>query len=159
RCSPRQDLRFPAWIAGLCLAASPVAAQHGLLQLPCCGPGFAQQRFETTNLLPQNSAHSIVQTADGHVWLGTLGGLCRYDGARMEVFGPSTTPELRSSRVQALQETRDGALWIAFEQGGLACCEQGRFRDVAFPAGPRIDCFGEDRDGRLLAGTSAGLWR
>jgi signal transduction histidine kinase/ligand-binding sensor domain-containing protein/CheY-like chemotaxis protein len=159
RCSLRQDPGLPAFIAGLCLAASPLAAQGGLLQLPHSEPGFAQQRFETTNVLPQNSAHAIVQTADGHVWLGTLGGLCRYDGARMEVFGPSTTPELRSSRAQALHETRDGALWIAFTGGGLACYERGRFRDVAFPAGPAVDCLGEDGDGRLLAGTAAGLWR
>jgi two-component system cell cycle sensor histidine kinase/response regulator CckA len=159
RCSLRQHSGLPAWLAGLCLAASPLAAQHGLLQLPRSEPVFAQQRFETTNMLPQNSGQAIVQTADGHVWIGTLGGLCRYDGERMEVFGPSTTPGLHSSRVHALHETRDGALWIAFQGGGLACYERSRFRDVAFPGGSHITCLGEDRDGRLLAGTTGGLWR
>jgi len=49
----------------------------------------AQYRFDhltADNGLPQNSVYSIVQSADGYIWMTTLDGLVRYDGVRFTVF-------------------------------------------------------------------------
>ena len=57
----------------------------------------AQYRFDswtTDNGLPENSVNSIVQTADGYLWLATFGGLVRYDGMNFKVFTPGNTSGL-----------------------------------------------------------------
>jgi len=36
----------------------------------------------------------LIQTLDGYIWLGTNGGLVRFDGLRFTVFDSGNTPEL-----------------------------------------------------------------
>ena len=62
--------------------------------------------------LAQDFVQAIAQTADGYLWVGTLGGLVRFDGVRFTVFDSSTTPGLNDVRITALAPARDGALWI-----------------------------------------------
>src|ERR1044072_5944079 len=62
--------------------------------------------------LTQNTVLSLAQTRDGYLWVGTPGGLARFDGVRFTLFDRSNTPELESESIQALAEDADGALWI-----------------------------------------------
>lgn len=66
------------------------------------------------------------------MWLGTQGGLVRFDGVRFEVFSPSTHPALRSSRIRTLFEDRNKTLWIGSEDG-LVTYKHGVFSPVAQP--------------------------
>jgi signal transduction histidine kinase/ligand-binding sensor domain-containing protein len=84
--------------------------------------------LNTENGLPQNDVTQVIQTRDGYLWLGTNGGLARFDGVRFTVFDSGNTPELRSNRILALAEDRDGTLWIGTQNGGLTSYSQGRFR-------------------------------
>ena len=46
---------------------------------------LAQYRFDQWTAdtgLPQNSVYAIKQTRDGYLWLATVDGLARFDGAR-----------------------------------------------------------------------------
>ena len=36
--------------------------------------------FNETNGLPTGEANTVLQTSDGFVWIGSYGGLIRYDG-------------------------------------------------------------------------------
>src|ERR1700751_2263272 len=55
---------------------------------------------------------SIVQTADGYIWLGTTDGLFRFDGVRFFQWH-TKSPERRGlGVVNALCGTRDGSLWV-----------------------------------------------
>lgn len=47
-------------------------------------PQFRFDSWTTDNGLPQISVNSILQTADGFLWVATFGGLARYDGLRFE---------------------------------------------------------------------------
>src|SRR5882757_5764582 len=67
--------------------------------------------WTTENGLPQNDVTNLIQTRDGYLWLGTNGGLVRFDGIRFTVFDTGNTPELRSSRILSLCEDRDGMVW------------------------------------------------
>jgi ligand-binding sensor domain-containing protein len=60
--------------------------------------GFAAEARATTNAylvrhwqtpggLPENLVASVVQTRDGYLWVGTYGGLTRFDGSRFVTFG------------------------------------------------------------------------
>lgn len=69
--------------------------------------------------LPQSSVIAIRQTHDGYLWLGTLGGLVRFDGARFTVFDKANTPGLADNRVVNLFEDKSGRLWIGTHAGDV----------------------------------------
>ncbi|HEX9005637.1 MAG TPA: two-component regulator propeller domain-containing protein, partial [Blastocatellia bacterium] len=99
--------------------------------LPICSLNVrAQYRFDvwtTDNGLPQNSVYSILQTRDGYLWLATLDGLVRYNGAQFTVFNHANTRELTSQRLKTLSEDSQGNLWISSEEGPLMRHRDGSF--------------------------------
>src|SRR5687768_12622666 len=62
---------------------------------------YVWDAWETERGLPQSSVMAILQTRDGYLWLGTHGGLVRFDGVGFVLF-------LKDQHVQALLEGRDG---------------------------------------------------
>ena len=88
---------------------------------------FLITRWTTENGLPQNSVAAIVQTPDGYLWLGTFGGLVRFDGVKFTVFSSVNTPALRSTRINTLHMGRSGTLWIGTDDGEVMTYRQGAF--------------------------------
>ena len=100
--------------------------------------------------LPQNAVTAIVQTHDGFLWIGTYGGLVRFDGVQFTVFDGGNTPELQNSRVTALAEDPSGTLWIGHETGDVTAYRSGQFRSVkptTMRDRERIIAIATDRDG------------
>src|SRR5919199_4331400 len=104
---------------------------------------LSRRAWQTETGLPQNTVHSVAQTADGYVWVATEEGLARFDGAGFRVFDKQNTPELRSNDVRALLATRGGELWACTgagvaRQAGGACTvyttEQGLAGDDVLSA-------------------------
>jgi signal transduction histidine kinase/ligand-binding sensor domain-containing protein len=95
---------------------------------------------------------SIAQTGDGYLWVGTDGGLLRYDGVRFELWVPPGAME-SPSRVVALLGASDGSLWIG-TNSGLAQWNRGRYT-VHATAG-RFGSLLEDRSGTVWAGRTRG---
>jgi signal transduction histidine kinase/ligand-binding sensor domain-containing protein len=77
--------------------------------------------------LPQNSVYGIVQTGDGYLWLATVDGLARFDGARFTVFNKSNSTGIVNNRFVSLFEAANGDLWAGTEESGA-----GRFRGRQF---------------------------
>jgi ligand-binding sensor domain-containing protein/signal transduction histidine kinase len=114
--------------------------------------------WQTADGLPGNSVTAIQQTGDGYLWVGTLNGLARFDGARFKVFGEGSA--LPNSRVLCLLAARDGTLWIGTDGGGLARFRDGTFHTVTRQdglAGDTVMALAEDEAGWIWAGTDAGL--
>ena len=44
--------------------------------------------WQTEQGLPQNSVTALLQDHDGYLWIGTFGGLTRFDGETLQGFGP-----------------------------------------------------------------------
>ncbi|MEM8930388.1 MAG: two-component regulator propeller domain-containing protein [Acidobacteriota bacterium] len=74
--------------------------------------------------LANTSVRTLVQDHDGYLWIGTAGGLFRFDGHRFAHFDRRTTPGFGSSRVNAMAITDEGDLWVGLHQGGAH-----RYRD------------------------------
>jgi signal transduction histidine kinase/ligand-binding sensor domain-containing protein len=116
---------------------------------------FLQTNWSTENGLPGNDVTSIVQTQDRYLWVGTFGGLARFDGVRFRIFNSGNTPGLISNRITTLYEDRAGALWIGAENGEICRYFQGEFKNIAIPfSNSEIQTIFQDRAGKLWIGTA-----
>src|SRR6201996_5787065 len=87
---------------------------------------FGHQAWRTDSGLPQNTVHAILQTRDGYLWLGTDGGLVRFDGVDFVTFDAENTPQFKSDAIYDLLQDGSGALWISTAAGLL------RYRNGGF---------------------------
>lgn len=94
------------------------------------------QLWQTEDGLPQNAVSAILQTSDGYIWIGTYGGLARFDGVQFTAFDDNNIPEMRNGRVTALCEGAGNVLWIGHETGALTRYHQGRFQAQEYPGAP-----------------------
>ncbi|HZV34546.1 MAG TPA: two-component regulator propeller domain-containing protein, partial [Verrucomicrobiae bacterium] len=123
---------------------------------------YSSRAWQTDEGLPQNTVQTIAQTRDGYLWVGTPGGLARFDGLHFTVFDPQNTPALQNPSITALCETKDGTLWIGTAGNGLASYKDGHFTHQNAGDGPRensIKCFLEASDSTLWVGALGGLFQ
>ncbi|MCU1267838.1 MAG: putative two-component system sensor kinase [Acidobacteria bacterium] len=120
---------------------------------------FKHEVWLTEDGLPQNTVHSIAQTPDGYVWIGTEEGLARFDGIRFTVFDKQNTPQLKSNYIRTLLADRTGALWIGTAEG-LVRMLNGNFTEFTTNDGlpsDSIQAVYEDRENNLWVATASGL--
>ncbi|MGQ9632929.1 MAG: sensor histidine kinase [Bryobacteraceae bacterium] len=123
---------------------------------------FSRRVWHLQDGLPQARVQSLAQTPDGYLWVGTSGGLARFDGVRFTVFNRSNTPALRDDSILALCTGKDGSLWIGTEGGGLVQMKGGAFRSFGPEEGLTnrfVRALHEDRNGVLWVGTDRGFFR
>jgi hypothetical protein len=89
---------------------------------------YLVSHWTTENGLPQNSVTALAQTPDGYLWVGTFGGLARFDGMNFTIFNSGNTPALHSNRISSLHLGRSGKFWIGTEDGAVVTYQQGEFR-------------------------------
>ncbi|MFN3445034.1 MAG: two-component regulator propeller domain-containing protein [Bacteroidia bacterium] len=108
--------------------------------------------------LPNNSINKIIQSADGYIWVGTNGGLSRFDGTKFTNFDIELTQITGSHRILGLFEDSKKRLWIGTNGGGLSYFEHGVFHafDLGNEAANHGDVkqFYEDEKGNLYIGTT-----
>jgi signal transduction histidine kinase/ligand-binding sensor domain-containing protein len=104
---------------------------------------------------------SIVETADGTVWVGTVSGLQRMARAARDSGRFEKVPEIAST-VRSLLEDRGGNLWIGTIGDGLIRHADGRFTRVSAldnpPSSTVLGLF-IDNEGNIWAGMQTGLLR
>ena len=132
----------------------------GLWVGACCSglsgasPRFMVDRFDPEKGLPQSCVVTMTQTRDGYLWVGTLGGLARFDGVGFTVYNPDNTPGLKSWHVVKLFEDGQTNLWVGTENAGIVLVTQkGKVIDLPVPPG--------SAPGRLLAAcedASGAVW-
>lgn len=116
--------------------------------------------------LPHITATAIVRASDGTMWIGTRGGLTRYDGQRVRSFKAQSgnTYSLPDNYVRSLLALPDGGLLIGTNVGGLARYEpaSGRFIRLKAsngPVGSRIFGFTPDGSGGAYIASDGGVHR
>ena len=125
-------LRLRLWLGWLALLMGLGEGLHAQPQ-QVGGPDAAYdleddylvRTWTTSEGLPANYVSNVYQTSDGYLWLGTGGGLVRFDGARFRVF---TADELGWSVpfTEALYEDTTGTLWALSANDELAWIKEGR---------------------------------
>ena len=91
-------------------------------------PRLQPPRLAQRGRLPEDFAQSLAQTQDGYLWIGTSGGLARFDGVSFAVFNRENMLRFLDDSVYSLLVTKDGTLWAGTEGGGLVRYKDGRFR-------------------------------
>jgi ligand-binding sensor domain-containing protein/signal transduction histidine kinase len=124
--------------------------------------GYTRRVWQTQDGLPENTVQAFAQTPDNYLWIGTSGGLVRFDGAGFVVYDRDNTPAIRENSIFCLATGRDGSLWAGTDGAGLLRYSGGVFRSYRAAEGLANDFVRavlESRDGTLWAGTDDGLFR
>ena len=122
---------------------------------------YSARVWGTEDGLPQNRVQAISQTPDGYLWIGTSGGLVRFDGVRFTNFDRSNTPALLDDSILALYPARDGGMWVGTEGGGVVRMSGRSFSTFGPDQGLTngfVRTLREDRAGRLWIGTDRGFF-
>ncbi len=135
------------------LALHPVGAARA--QAYTESPGFTIRSWGTQHGLPQASVNTICQTPDGYIWLGTNGGLVRFDGVAFETFDFTNSP-IPSIRITSLILDHAEGMWVATEEGYIVHFDGGFQTICQLPATPYQLVAQENGD--LLALTRIGLY-
>jgi len=127
------------------------------LAMALSAPARAQLPFEVIGLadgLPQSQLPTMAQDRDGFLWIGTLGGLARFDGNAIETF--TTKDGLPSNYIEELLLDREGTLWIG-TVAGVARWRNRRLERFAAAGSARCRAVAEDAEGRIWLGTEDGV--
>lgn len=142
------------------------SALAALIAVSCCIPAFASADdvgyvrtvFNKENGLPTDEANSVIQTSDGYLWVGSYGGLLRYDGTNFRNFsaeGAIATPSIR-----VLFQDTNGRLWIGSSDAGVFVYENGTFKAVECTEKTgflSIRDFAEDNNGKIYVASTSGV--
>ena len=77
--------------------------------------------FDISNGLSQNQANAIYQAQDGYIYVGSQGGLDRFDGYDFKYFShnPTDTTSIPYGWVNAIAEDSRNRLWIGTNQKNI----------------------------------------
>jgi len=133
------------WLLLLFVSATPIASQV----LP----------FEILGLkdgVPQSQVSALAQDQEGYLWVGTWGGLARFNGNEFRCF--YMEDGLHSVRIQELLAASDGALWVA-TVGGVSRWKDHQLKKLTAPAVSMVRCraLAEDARGHIWIGTDNGV--
>jgi signal transduction histidine kinase/ligand-binding sensor domain-containing protein len=91
---------------------------------------------------------TVTQTKDGYIWVGSEGGLYKFDGVNFARWSAPSGENLPTQRILALRAARDGSLWIGTE-AGLARIVNNRLIIDHRNDGALVTGIFEDRDGNI----------
>ena len=108
--------------------------------------------WTSENGLPQNSIRAMTETHDGFLWIGTRGGLTRFDGLTFTNWKVGQANSIPSDSITGLAEDADGSLWISGDSG-LTRYQAGRFHTFGVAEGlPAASVW------RITSDPKGGVW-
>lgn len=147
------DLKWPAFLFFIMSAT----LQAFNPELPASR--YLHRAWTTSNGLPQSTVYAILQTRDHFLWIGTDGGLARFDGVKFTLFNRKNTIGFNANSVTTLCEDMQGGVWIGTYGGGVLHYKQGKFINFDKRQGLsslKIWSLLADARGRLWIGTVGG---
>jgi signal transduction histidine kinase/ligand-binding sensor domain-containing protein len=160
----RENARFRRTVIGVFILQMWFVWQA--LALDPQGSSYLRTDFTVEEGLPDNEVNAIAQTRNGFLWVGTDGGLARFDGKHFTQIRlrPGISNE---GPINILLAAADGALWVGIDSGlaripsaAVDYFDRSLVTMYHPGVGPseRISCL-LIRKGILWVGTSRGLYR
>ncbi len=125
------------------------------------------QEVANINMIPT----CMIQDRDGFIWIGTRGGLVKFDGHSLKIIrsGPNS---LSGNHIVSMLEDSDGIIWLGINGGGVNNFDKTTGKIIAYPYytteinGTRgspyqylVQSMAEDNQGRIWIASSRGLSR
>jgi len=106
--------------------------------------------------IPQSQVSALAQDHEGYLWVGTWGGLARFNGSDFKSF--FLEDGLPNTRIQELLAASDGTLWVATETG-VSRWQNHRLETIKDPVVRTVRCraLAEDAGKRIWIGTDNGV--
>ncbi len=96
-------------------------AQHlpAALQKPVEDPQACFTNLDTHNGLSSNTITCLLQDGNNYIWIGTTGGLNKYDGRKFKIYGknPFDTSGLKSGYITCSVKGLHGSVYIGTDKG------------------------------------------
>ncbi|MCB0401285.1 MAG: histidine kinase [Flavobacteriales bacterium] len=122
--------------------------------------GAAQQynfiNYSIENGLAQSQVRAICQDNKGYLWIGTLGGLSKFDGVHFENF--SINDGLLNNQINSIFNDSGGNLWFG-TNGGVSYYDGHQFVNLQFKtelAENSVMAIAEDQAGNIWFATDGG---
>ena len=112
---------------------------------------YMREQWSTEDNFPGGPIHTIAQTADGYLWMGTEKGLVRFDGFNFRLV--SAFSEFSNDPVSGLITDAAGRLCVIFWGAGVLCYREGKLVNLASILGRttlQITSSWQEEDGALL---------
>jgi ligand-binding sensor domain-containing protein len=174
-----QPLFSSATVGRLTAAGYLIAALFGLLSFGISTkPAIAAARWDELAAvvfknygrqdgLPPLVPTALAQDGAGFLWIGTQGGIVRWDGYHFREYdaSPAQTDGLPGTWIRALHADAAGRLWVGTDVNGLAFYDSDHDHFVPVALDPaqggatRIAAIGDDGAGGLWIGTDNGLYQ
>ncbi len=122
---------------------------------------YTRTVWRVSDGLPEDTVQALAESKDGLLWIGTTGGLARFDGAHIQLYGPGMAQALSVNSIFCLTPGKDGSLWAGTEGGGLLRLRGNGLRVYSAIDGLTeafVRTVFEDDRGRLWVGTDNGLF-
>jgi signal transduction histidine kinase/ligand-binding sensor domain-containing protein len=129
-------------------------------QPPQLTPRQLNHRAYTATDGAPSEIDALAQTTDGTLWIGSRGGLTRFDGVRFVPYPSPGEGLLPATNIATLLADPGGGLWIGLRPGGVLFLQDGHVtrygNEDGLPAGT-VQQLAIDRDGSLWAAARSGL--
>ncbi len=121
---------------------------------------FAQQynfiNYSVEHGLVQSQINALVQDNKGYIWIGTLGGVSKFDGTSFKNF--STKDGLINNQVNSIFCTKSNHIWFG-SLGGVSIYDGKKFNNLTFK--PKLSTFfvisiTQDNQGNMWLATDGG---
>ena len=109
--------------------------------------------------VPLNQINCLLPDERNGLWIGTDGGIFRWDGGR--VTRAATTPGAGQARALAMVRDRDANLWVGTSDGLVRIDPHGALSFEPRESSSAVTALFEDREGNLWIGDTSGIerWR
>lgn len=124
------------------------------------GGEYVSRAWTAADGLPGNTINDIIQDKQGYMYIGTYGGLVRFDGVEFSVMNKNTVKNLGIVSARCVFEDDSGALWIGSNDEGVAKISKNQVSIINVENGlpnNSVRDITQDKAGNIWIGTSSGV--
>jgi signal transduction histidine kinase/streptogramin lyase len=143
-----------ASFASVALAATPTPDRRTKAQAK-----YSVDRWSVDQGLLYDNVGSVLEGQDGYLWIGTDGGVQRFDGMNFVVYRMGKVPGLVGDSVRSMLQDSSGAIWIGTNRG-LSRYANGKFETLLeSKTTDYVYALCEDAKHTIWIGTQNGLFQ
>ena len=127
---------------------------------------YVETVYDESNGMTTSEANVVMQDSVGYIWVGSYGGLSRFNGVEFEDISRTRTGA-PASGVRCMLEDSQGRIWIGTNDSGVYLYDDTGFRQIVSTEESdlaqavkdlSVRSLAEDLEGRIYLGTTDGLW-